>query len=678
MDRTSLIVLLFFFSIRTLKATNYYVSNRGNDRNNGKSPRRAWNSLIPLQKIKLYSGDSILLERGSTIVGSLEIKYSGDANKPIVIASYGTGEAPILSGANFITKWAKIDENIFESNVPTPIYDLYWKTQRLTPARFPNRGYLQIEKGIGKDSIFCKALNQENNFWEGATLRIRTIDWVYETRTIKSSKTGLIVQGPQSRYPTEKSFISRTENGEKPIYDFKKGYGFYLEGLPSLVDSTWEWSWKQGKLRVFLPQNFNTDDITLLASSREYGIFIKPHIKNIVIKGIQFRYFEKAGVGLGFKTSQISIIENNFSLIHGTAIDLDSASHKTLIQKNQIRNILGRGIAALEPEYLTIEDNIVSNIGLSRGHGWSGVNGATGILIYNTERKASPDTTYSHNNIVRLNRVDSCGYNGIRVDGHHNLVEYNLIEHCSLTLNDGANLYCFAREPQVTHHSIFRKNIIRYSIGDSEMTPQNPNLAFGIYIDNNSHDILVEDNTVIQTNAAGLVNNDASFRNTFRRNTVFDCKNGIEFAEWANHDRVFDCVVEGNVIVSLYANQRGPKLSNFIGDKFKVGRFDYNTYINTKSTQFFFFETKQVPEHSKLNLAFWQWKKIIDGDENSTVISASTDWSKVLDPIIFVNESKETRKFQINETLYDIKGVVLKDSFSLPAFSSIIMFKKRK
>jgi hypothetical protein len=201
---------------------------------------------------------------------------------------------------------------------------------------------------------------------------------------------------------------------------------------------------------------------------------------------------------------------------------------------------------------------------------------------------------------VQWNRVDSVGYNGIRVDGHHNLVEYNLIEHCGLTLNDGANLYCFAQAPGVTHHSVFRRNIIRYGVGDNLATPANDILVFGIYLDNNTHDVLVEENTVTGISSSGMVNNDASFRNTFRKNTVFDCADGLGFAEWANLGKIRDNVVEENVFVGTRPAQHAVSLRNFIGPSLEAGTFGRNTYVNLTTTTPFFYETKQVPQNSKL------------------------------------------------------------------------------
>jgi hypothetical protein len=674
-----LVFVLIIWGLPTADALgrNYYISGKGNDRHSGKSALAAWKTPVPLNRLGLQPGDTVFLERGFQYRGSLIIKNSGRKEAPIVISAHGIGSTPVLMGSTEAKCCKLVSDNVFEQEIGEEVFDVFYKGRRLTPARFPNSGHLTIDQGFGKDSIACAALQQEAGYWNNAVLRIRTIDWVYETRSIRFSEPGLLVQGPQNRYFIDRGFLPRMDSGRTPLYTFQKGYGFFLEGLPSLVDTTWEWSWQNGTLRVQVPDGFKAEDLELEAVTRPYGIWLEAGVAHVKVQGLAFAYQEKAGVGGGWHLKNVVINNNVFSSIHGAGILLDSASENCVIQGNTLTDILGRGISALEPVKLLIEANLILRIGLSRGEGWTGVNGASAIVVYNNERKISDDTTYAHDNTVRYNRIDSCGYIGIRVDGHHNLVEYNVIDHCSLTLNDGANLYCFATKPGITHHSVFRKNIIRYSIGDSEMTPGNPNLAFGIYLDNNSHDILVEGNTVLNTNAAGITNNDASFRNAIRDNTTYNCKEGVGFAEWANPGGVYDCVVEGNTLVGVSSQQNTVNLSNFIGPVFEVGRFDRNVYVNTTATQFFFFQTKQIPAESKLNLAFWQWQRLVDGDRNSTAITGSTPWAMKTKPEIFINDSFSEKEMALPDGVYHLlNGNRAPQKLIIPQLGSVILLKE--
>ncbi|MBR6767142.1 MAG: hypothetical protein IKM02_04245 [Clostridia bacterium] len=70
----------------------YYVSNEGCDRNDGKSPDKAWKSLERVSEAELKPGDGIFFRRGDLFRGSVDVK-SG-----VSYGAYGTGEKPRLYG----------------------------------------------------------------------------------------------------------------------------------------------------------------------------------------------------------------------------------------------------------------------------------------------------------------------------------------------------------------------------------------------------------------------------------------------------------------------------------------------------------------------------------------------------------------------------------------------------
>ncbi len=80
--------------------TAYYVSPRGDDAADGASPQTAWATLDRAGRQNYRPGDQLLLERGGVWTDArLRINSSGAAGKPIVIAAYGEGDSPVLSGA---------------------------------------------------------------------------------------------------------------------------------------------------------------------------------------------------------------------------------------------------------------------------------------------------------------------------------------------------------------------------------------------------------------------------------------------------------------------------------------------------------------------------------------------------------------------------------------------------
>ncbi len=68
--------------------TAYYVSNSGNDDNDGKSPETAWASLEKANSYRYKAGDVLLLERGGEYRGTLS------ARSNFKIGAYGEGHKP--------------------------------------------------------------------------------------------------------------------------------------------------------------------------------------------------------------------------------------------------------------------------------------------------------------------------------------------------------------------------------------------------------------------------------------------------------------------------------------------------------------------------------------------------------------------------------------------------------
>lgn len=78
----------------------YYLdATSGSDQNNGTSPRSAWQSLEHLKQISLQPGDKILLKKGETFSGILELTGKGTYTHPIIIDAYGEGnQKPCIAG----------------------------------------------------------------------------------------------------------------------------------------------------------------------------------------------------------------------------------------------------------------------------------------------------------------------------------------------------------------------------------------------------------------------------------------------------------------------------------------------------------------------------------------------------------------------------------------------------
>lgn len=92
----------------------YYISSAGLDSNNGTATGTSWQTLTKVNATTFAAGDTISFNGGDTFSGTLTIAQAGATNNPILVNSYGTGQAIISGGtapAIQVTNksWIKVD-----------------------------------------------------------------------------------------------------------------------------------------------------------------------------------------------------------------------------------------------------------------------------------------------------------------------------------------------------------------------------------------------------------------------------------------------------------------------------------------------------------------------------------------------------------------------------------------
>ena len=122
--RSKIGLCVFFFSVvaPSLCATTYYVdSTRGDDQNRGISPDAAWRSLGRVNQSSFAPGDVLLLRRGGIWREELDFPSSGNVNAPITIDAYGSGNLPVISGADLADarSWSQAAASAWQCAVKT-------------------------------------------------------------------------------------------------------------------------------------------------------------------------------------------------------------------------------------------------------------------------------------------------------------------------------------------------------------------------------------------------------------------------------------------------------------------------------------------------------------------------------------------------------------------------------
>ncbi|MGI8330648.1 hypothetical protein ACRYCC_11845 [Actinomadura scrupuli] len=70
----------------------------GDDGNSGRSPAAAWRTLGRVNRASFRPGDGVLLRRGGSWRGPLELRARGTRKAKITLAAYGDGARPVISG----------------------------------------------------------------------------------------------------------------------------------------------------------------------------------------------------------------------------------------------------------------------------------------------------------------------------------------------------------------------------------------------------------------------------------------------------------------------------------------------------------------------------------------------------------------------------------------------------
>ena len=106
--------------IYEIKGTKYYVSQDGDDKNDGKSPEKAIKTLVAIKALDLKHGDAVLFKRGDVF------RFAGDYHMAdgVTYGSYGNGMKPAFYGSpeNYAENdtWEEVKPNIWKINFAYP------------------------------------------------------------------------------------------------------------------------------------------------------------------------------------------------------------------------------------------------------------------------------------------------------------------------------------------------------------------------------------------------------------------------------------------------------------------------------------------------------------------------------------------------------------------------------
>ncbi|WP_299583613.1 cadherin domain-containing protein [uncultured Sunxiuqinia sp.] len=632
-EMRDLILIIFLLLPASLIAQNsYYVSSsEGNDSNAGTSAGQAWKSLAKVNSFRPSAGDQILFKRGDEWVGTLTPSTSGSAGSPITYGAYGTGEKPKIYGSQEITGWTVHSGNIYKAKVNGPVNQLFVDGSKIPFSRYPKHGWATISSTSGSTQFTSNTLSSSINY-SGSHLIIKTVPWFVDGKEVVAS-----------------SGQTLTLNAA-PTYNTKVGNGFVLVNSLSLLTQPGEWHYDASTKTVYLwtPSGDSPANHQVKVSTLDNGIYIDN--KNyITLQDLSILQQKVNGI---LSTGGISLTVNNcdVSYAHNRGIYVMNGSNGNYTN-NMVRNSYYEGMH-IASSNSTITDNQLFEILSEDDFG-----AETG------NEKGGPGrgiASKGANNTVKYNRLMDMGYVGISFSGENNLIEYNYINGACQILDDGGAIYTYNGYDYSQLGAAgtkIKSNIVLNVIGESHT-------AYGIYMDNNTHDILIEDNTVSNTNCAIYLHQNGKI--TVDGNTIMDATLLL-----LNQDEVENSTITNN---TFYATARQGSFIWFknafqrmIFEENATGLFDNNRYVGHYGQNVFRYQGDKT-------LA--DWKRLRGVDANST-----GDFSPLADGEVeelFYNDTKQTKAISLGSSLYrDLDGNEVSGSISLAPFTSKILIRTK-
>ena len=237
------------------------------------------------------------------------------------------------------------------------------------------------------------------------------------------------------------------------------------------------------------------------------GIELANGISNVLVHDINIKNYRADGLSLN-NNSDVVIINCVFENLGNDGIggvkSWNSDNKNIRVENCVFNNILNTAVNLFLGTKAYVSNNIATKIGLIPGEGMMHDVGYTGIAV-------------SDDAVVEWNKIDSVGYIGLTFGSGENWeASYNQISQFGLTKNDCGGLYCWdADNGRIRYNYIYDG----YGVGAGTKAIDGI-MSIGIYIDDLSSNILVENNTVSNSYEGMMIHNATDI--TVRNNVFYD------------------------------------------------------------------------------------------------------------------------------------------------------------
>lgn len=571
------------------KETTFYVAPDGNDAWNG-SPEKPFATVAKARDaVRSLRQSKSALEKPVTVFirgGMYECKEplvftpddSGTEQFTITYTA-APGETPVFSGGRAITGWTEGENGVWSAELPDVksgtwyFRQLFVNGKRCIRARIPDDGFYTVDGEITMDeqARFKYSGDDIKKEWaaSGDVEIIALQAWAEFRMLVKDVDTA-------SKTVTL-SRKCRPSNREKNAR-------YWIENVPEGLTAPGEWYLDREKGVVhYIPRDGEhmteaevIAPVTTSLVKFEGDPAGSRYVRNITLRGLVFAYSDWSLPDDGYADVQAAydipaviagtgaqaVTVENCSVLHHGNYGIEFAGGCTGIRiiANELADLGAGGIKIGEPVNREnpseqtygnlVSDNTVHDIGEIYP-------AACGIILFLTGKN-----TITHNHIYNtyytaISNGWSWGYK--ETNARENIIEYNLAHDIGRgMLSDMGGNYNLGVQPgSIIRNNVFH-DISSYGYG-----------GWGIYTDEGSSDILIENNVVYRTKSGGFHQHYG--RENMVRNNIF---------AFAREGQVIRTRMEEHLSFTFEHNivywSEGPLLgSNWSDDKYKL---DYNVY----------------------------------------------------------------------------------------------------
>lgn len=515
---------------------------------------------------------------------------SGTAASPTLFAAYPEKSRPVISGGVRLTGWTVDGKGWWHKTLPEVaagrwrFQQLWVNGERRYRSRLPKSGYYTVDEPLPPSE---KARGKGFDRFRFRAGDIRA-DW----HNLKDVEVLGFQIWTMARLPVESvDEASRTVNfagttsGTEPYQALPKGNRYLVENVREALAPGEFYLDRTGGELIYAPKPGEDPKRAEVVAPRLETLLelrgdaaARQFVSHARFEGITFAHtnwttppsgnaFAQAEINLGGAVSATGARDCRFDrciVAHvGTyAVDLGNGCKRNALRECRLEDMGAGGVkigmtAAPEDEEQVASDNAVESCVIA--HGGRLHPAAVGVWI-----------GHSHHNTIRGNEIADLYYTGISVGwswgygrslAHHNVLERNHIHDIGQgVLSDMGGIYTLGLSPGTVERGNRIHDIDSFSYG-----------GWGIYPDEGSSGILIENNVVFRTKSAPF-HQHYGRENVIRNNVfAFGCEAQVMRTRAENH---LSFTFEHNIVLW----SEGPLLgSNWSGDNYKL---DYNDYWN--------------------------------------------------------------------------------------------------